>query len=325
MSEENLRILEMFKAGKLNMEETMDLLEALGTSPEVRIPEIRIPAIHKPGRIFSSHHAGNGKDGENITIYSHARYDEEIKTGQLSIYGMGSFNGPVSADRVSISGVGDFQKDVQADRISVAGKLKSHGKVKGDRISISGMGEFQSDVKADQLSVSGQSRIKGNLHCDSLAVSGGIRVKEEISADNISVSGSCRTEHGIHADQIRLAGFLQAGGDVEADQFLSKGGFTIQGRFVSDNIHIELKNNCQVKGGMVADQVVVEKGKTIKEAKLEVNSIQADVIQVVHTRADLLMGTNIRIGEGCEIGKVEYDGDLIVENGAIVHQQIRKD
>jgi len=76
---------------------------------------------------------------------------------------------------------------------------------------------------------------------------------------------------------------------------------------------------------MVADHVVVEKGKTVTEAELEVNSIQADVIQVVHTRADLLMGTNIRIGEGCEIGKVEYDGDLIVENGAIVHQQIRKD
>ncbi len=345
MSEERLRILEMFKAGKLNMEETMDLLEALGTSKEDGEADPEAEGTNQYGESqedasqedasqkdasqddapHSSHHAGSGEKGENIFIRSHARYDGEIKTGQLSISGMGSFTGPVSADQISISGMADFQKDVQADRISVAGKFKGHGKVKGDRISISGMGEFQSDVEADQLSVSGQSRIEGNLHCDSLAVSGGIKIKEEISADSISVSGSCRTKRGIHTDRIRLAGFLQTGGDVETDQFLSKGGFAIQGRLVSDGIHIELNNNSQVKGDMVADHVVVEKGKTVTEAELEVNSIQADVIQVVHTRADLLMGTNIRIGEGCEIGKVEYDGDLIVENGAIVHQQIRKD
>ena len=75
----------------------------------------------------------------------------------------------------------------------------------------------------------------------------------------------------------------------------------------------------------IAFRVIVNKGETQRKAMLEINSIDAETIQLVHTRANLVKGTDVRIGAGCEIVKLEYAGDLTIEEGATVRQQVKVD
>jgi len=111
--------------------------------------------------------------------------------------------------------------------------------------------------------------------------------------------------------------------DVCTDSFESKGSFDIERSLKADSINIELNNNCRIKDNIITDSIIVKKGKNRSNTFLEVTSIQADMVELVNTKLNVLRGHDIKVGAGCKIDKIEYTGELIVMEGVMVKQKTK--
>ena len=59
----------------------------------------------------------------------------------------------------------------------------------------------------------------------------------------------------------------------------------------------------------------------ILRRELTTNLIEGDEIYLQNTNAKIVRGINITIGEGCNIGLVEYSGEIIISSESIVREQ----
>ena len=47
------------------------------------------------------------------------------------------------------------------------------------------------------------------------------------------------------------------------------------------------------------------------------------MVELANTKLNVLRGHNIKVGAGCEIDKIEYTGELVVMEGAMVKQKAK--
>jgi len=237
-----------------------------------------------------------------------------------SLSGAGKLSGG-DYTRVSISGAGRVSGDLKAESLRISGAGKVEGHTEALSITVSGSGAFGGDVISEEMRVSGAARIDGIA-----------RVKE------LKCSGTYRVRKSVAAEYVKTSGVLRVGGDVEADLFKASGGFEIEGLLSADKVEIRLGGRCFAKeiGGAKIDvrrggyrergillDGLVKMLSGRGTAELRVSSIEGDEIHLEDTTADVVRGTRVEIGPGCQIGSVEYSERLDVHPEAEVKNQTK--
>ena len=258
-------------------------------------------------------------------------------------------------NNVIISGAGSFNGGVY-DEIHIAGSGKWNGDIECREFHISGAASGNGNVTvSEELHVSGSMKMKGNISCQGeIHVSGSLVTDGDLTGPaevHISGGGKCRNLSGsevkvsgsvnvaqIHAEKAKLSGGFHVEGDVEAEEVKITGGGNIGGLLNADTITINVghREGSARIGGIGGGKVIVkrsESGLTLfgialsmrpsGKGSLVTDTIEADEVDLVSTRARIVRGNTIRIGEGCEIDRIEYSGSIEHAPSAVIREIVQ--
>jgi cytoskeletal protein CcmA (bactofilin family) len=226
------------------------------------------------------------------------RIKHDLKISGSAIASGGSYN------NVVISGQGDINGDFDCVELKVSGASKLNGNVQAGSGKVMGTATITGDLKADDFKVGGFMQVRGNVEVKVFRVEGGLVVGNNFSAESLEIKGGLKVKN-----------------DCNAETFVSKGAFTVGGLLSGDSVNIVLYGPCRAKeiGG---ENIEVHRASTFHIAQivksilssldlengLVVDLIEGDDIYLEETKAKVVRGNNITIGDGCEIGLVEYKG-----------------
>lgn len=206
------------------------------------------------------------------------------------------------------------------DKIAVSGKADINGDFDCIDFKISGACDVNGNLKSKTGKISGEVKIKGNLESEEFKISGNSNIQGDVAVKRIKVQGGTNIGGNISSEEVNLFGEIKVEGDCNAEVFLSRGAFTIGGLLNAGELNIVLysKSKATEIGG---EKITIKKGITSKikkiiksifppsdlfDIKLYAESIEGDDIYLEDTKAKVVRGNNVIIGEGCEIELVEY-------------------
>jgi cytoskeletal protein CcmA (bactofilin family) len=242
---------------------------------------------------------------------------EKINIADIKISGSGIAGGG-KYNEVNISGSGEINGDLECIDFKTSGSSKVTGNLKAEIVKISGSGKIGGNVDATEMKVSGSTEVIGQVKCQNMKVSGAIHIGESLYGEEINISGS-----------------LHVGKDCEVEAFKASGSFKIKGLLNAGEVTINLGGKSSVKeiGGehivvkasiidnfffkKVIDKIFNSKGELTTEL------IEGDEIYLENTNAKIVRGNNITIGEGCNIGLIEYRGEIIISSDSMVKVQTK--
>lgn len=233
----------------------------------------------------------------------------------ISISGSGKVPGGEYRN-VRISGSGNFTGDIRAESVRVSGSAHMLG------------------VMCDALHASGSAHIDGPLTCGEAHISGSLHMAEGAQIENGAVSGSCHANKSLKCGSLRVSGSLHADKDIEAETIKISGAVKIGGLMNAEEIEIILNGTSRIAeiGG---SSIAVSLGNSSARpgfirlfgkrsvGSLEAGSIEGTSIFLENTSANTVCGKNIVIGNGCKIGRVEYEDTLEVSENAEVKESIK--
>jgi cytoskeletal protein CcmA (bactofilin family) len=235
----------------------------------------------------------------------------------LVISGSGSASGGIF-HAVKINGEGTITGDIDCTDYKTNGSSRIVGNVKAQEIKVNGHSEIEGSVEADVVIINGQTDIGGNLSVKKLKLQG-----------KTDIGGS------LAGDQLELGGVIQIHSDCEAELFALKGSFNIGGLLNAGTIDIHLYGPCHVReiGGEAINvklsgwihslHKIIQSLFPGLEKRLTADTIEGDDIYLEYTTANVVRGNRIRIGQGCEIDRVEYKDEFRREKDGKVLEYIQ--
>lgn len=225
---------------------------------------------------------------------------------------------------VRVSGALKVSETLDCEELNASGSVKVTGDLRcSGRIAASGA------VKVDGSLTSGSISTSGALACGSdltvqgaLHSSGSLTCSGRLTAETLKTTGVAKCTGNVHVRELQTSGHLAAGAGVEAEHFRSSGKVEITGLLNAEEVVIDLSTACTI-GDIGGSSIVVQRtrrGFSLTAPSLSARSIEGDTIQLEYTKAAVVRGRSVRIGEGCEIGRVEYTGDLTITDGTVLEQ-----
>jgi cytoskeletal protein CcmA (bactofilin family) len=205
------------------------------------------------------------------------------------------------------------------NKVKINGEGRITGGIECDEIRINGVGNINGSLKTKKAEIYGEAIIKGNFSAQEAGINGHAKINGNCKVQDIHIKGGAYISNSISTESIKIEGEIQCKGDCNSEKFQSKGAFSIDGLLNSGEIDLEIYGKCTAKeiGG---ENIKVKRGsmhgirkfiKTLFYA-LDLNDglitdlIEGDEIYLEHTKAKVVRGNNIFIGEECEIELVEY-------------------
>ncbi|MFS0837698.1 polymer-forming cytoskeletal protein [Paenibacillus sp. 1P03SA] len=236
---------------------------------------------------------------------------QPIVTNDLSIAGSGSADGGRYRN-ARINGNGRIDGDLECRSFKSAGHSHVYGNLAALEVIVRGSGSVSGNVRTELLSVSGNGEIRG-----------------DVAAGHVKVNGSTGIGGSLTTDAAVIRGSVQIGGDCEAEKFEAYGNFEVGGLLNAGLIDIRLFGPCRAReiGG---ESIQVRKNGFLnslaslfgsKLTSLEAGIIEGDIIYLEHTSASVVRGRDVKIGPGCEIGRVEYSNTLYVDSHSAVAER----
>lgn len=235
--------------------------------------------------------------------------------------------------------------------VSIAGA----GKVEGgsyDRVKISGSGKVAGDVEALEFKGAGAVTVEGSLKAKKFEVSGAFKAEGAVDVEEGEAAGSFKVEGPVTARELRVAGAakcgpirggyiringaLKAKGDIEADTVRLAGAFKVEGLISADRVELVLEDHSKARelGG---ERIQVRRGTawggflstlgrligTHGRGTLEVEAVEGDEVDLEWVRAEVVRGRVVKLGPGCEVGRVEYTESLEASPDAEVGEEVK--
>ena len=241
---------------------------------------------------------------------------------------------------MKVSGSGSIPGG-EYENVRISGSGKCHGNIKCISFHASGSAHCASSVECTEgFHVSGSGHVEGdvkagNFHCSGSAhIDGGVEVQTELRA-----SGSCHVgKNCISHGKLRASGSLSVEGEIEAETAHISGVLRCKGLLNAEEVQMTLgRRNSSRVGAIGGSRIVVEYGADsgnvirlfgFQLGKLSSSregiilqveeSIEGDEMTLEGVETPLVVGKNIRIGDGCRIGTVRYSGVLEVSEKATV-------
>lgn len=239
---------------------------------------------------------------------------EQTVRHDLKIFGVGSASGG-EYNEVSINGTGDIE-----------------GNVISTKFNLNGEGSVNGSVKTQEGSVIGTTTIKGTLEADRFKLFGTARVVGNAAVKDFTIDGTVTIQGGVKSETLALRGTTTIHGDCNAEKFECKGSFTIDGLLNAGKIDITLYGSARAREiggenvrvrketGPFANVVNAILQKFDRQQVLLADTIEGDEVVLEYTKARIVRGNYVRLGQGCEVDLVEYKGTLDQAPGAIVKE-----
>lgn len=226
----------------------------------------------------------------------------------LRIIGNGSATGGYYND-VKVIGDGVINGDFECNHFRCAGTATVNG-----------------SINTHSLRVAGSSSVTGTLKSDDIRIAGNVDVQGDIKGGTFVVRGGADVRGSVSADDVSLKGYVNIRRNCGADKFCSEGPLTVSGLLSADDIDIKIHSSCKVSeiGG---HKIRARRGhgSTIAHllkslfiapdfysGKLICDSIEGDEIQLEYTKAKVVRGKKVIIGDGCEVDLIEYKDECRV-------------
>jgi cytoskeletal protein CcmA (bactofilin family) len=207
------------------------------------------------------------------------------------------------------------------EKVVINGSGRITGDVECELLHINGSGHIEGNLKTVEGRISGSGTVDGNLEAENFRINGSGKINGSVAVDELNVSGSGSVTGGVQAQTVRVEGSVKINQDCNAERFSSDGGFDIGGLLNADEVTIRLygiKNKArEIGGGRITVSVGPAHGLGVIKSiismgilnpNLEADVIEGDEISLENTTARIVRGNNIIIGNGCDIGTVEYKG-----------------
>jgi cytoskeletal protein CcmA (bactofilin family) len=195
----------------------------------------------------------------------------------------------------------------------------------------SGSGHIDGDLKANDIHCSGSLHIGGSAEATtSLRSSGsGHIAKNCISHGALHASGSFSVGGEVEAEKVEFSGVVNCEGLVNAEEIRMNLGLrnpSRVGALGGSCIVVEYtRHGIDEEGGFYLFGLRFGRVKSSAEKKGTIlrvrESIEGDEITLEGVETPLVVGKNVRIGEGCRIGTVRYSGVLEVSENATVENK----
>lgn len=227
-----------------------------------------------------------------------------------------------------------------------------------ESISVSGSGKITGNIKCRELSCSGSVKGMGSIQCaGDLRVSGACAFEENVCADHISISGALKVAGDIFANKtVNVAGGLRCAGTVRCERLVSAGSMDIGTEIAAEEVRIAGHLRCKgllnaervdicLDGGMNASQVgsiggseikIYYKTRTSPDSRrmpllskflggvgghLHIDElIEGDIVALEGVYSPKVVGRVVAIGEGCEIGLLQYTEEIELHPNAKVEK-----
>lgn len=281
----------------------------------------------------------------------------EQKRTNVHLAGSGRISGGYY-DTVTVAGSGRIEGDVDANLIKAAGSCRIDGDVKTRELKTAGSCRVSGDVRAERMKTAGSCVIEGDVQADEVKIAGTQTVEGALRAKEITSAGSLKVSEDVEAEKFLSRGGFEIGGLLSAEEIKIElgggkvseiGGTRIEvrrrGRSFWDwrrepRVHIHMRRGPEGLGetlesifeelGRIGEEVERAVGEGLgyafgweRSGYLEADSIEGDEIFLENTKARVVRGKKIQIGEGCEIETVEYSESVEIAPGAQVKEQKR--
>ncbi|MBO9599959.1 MAG: hypothetical protein J7559_19320 [Cohnella sp.] len=221
--------------------------------------------------------------------------------------------------------------DPRKQDLKIIGETTSSGGQFGN-VRITGQCTFRSDMDCNRLSCIGQTDIQGNLRAGELKLTGEAGIRGALDAGRVGGRGQLNVSSRLRGEHIRFTGEIKVGGDCEAGDLSMLGAFDVNGLVSAEQLELKMFGPCKAKeigGGRLVvrrsrKSSVVHLFKPSNAGVLIADSIEGDVVELEHTKARVVRGNHVTIGQGCEIGRVEYTQTLKIHTQAVVKEMVRQ-
>jgi cytoskeletal protein CcmA (bactofilin family) len=239
---------------------------------------------------------------------------EQTARHDLKIFGVGDATGG-EFNEVSINGQGDVEGNVACTKFNLNGQGTINGSVRTQDGNVMGTSTINGTLDADRFKIFGTSHVGGNATVKDLTVDGTVTIRGAVKSETVALRGST----SIH-------------GDCTAERFECKGSFTIEGLLNAGKIDITLYGPAKAKeiggetirvrkeSGPLANIVNTLLQRFDRQQQLVTDTIEGDEVVLEFTKARIVRGNYVRLGQGCEVDLVEYKGTLDQAPGAIVKE-----
>lgn len=236
----------------------------------------------------------------------------DMKISGAGVIGGGEY------DKIAISGSAKAEGLIRCKEFHCAGAFSGNAEIECENeIKVSGAFSNRGKVSAKEFHSSGSAKT-GGLCAGVIKVAGALKTEGDfVSSDHAKIAGGFKCEGNIKSAELEVAGGLKVSGDLEAENAYITGGISCGGLINAENLRIDLDSSSDSKAESIGGSKIVVENKREKGliAKLfgqnkrsftVSESIEGDEIIIEHTKAKIVTGRYVMIGEGCEIGLVQY-------------------
>ena len=176
----------------------------------------------------------------------------------------------------------------------------------------------------NQVSIAGSCRIVSDLEANDFRAAGSIHANGKLSAKTINASGAMKVLGDLICDECKLAGGFSVTGNLIASTCRLSGAIKINGEINAESF--TLRSNGSVMTTIHGDKIDIDGGNGLFFRPRKQNKaleIEATTIEIDYVSAQRVSGTNIIIGENCNIEVVEYSENLTAHKKAKIGQVIK--
>ncbi len=293
---------------------------------------------------------------DTVKIAGSCRVDGDIDVNQMKIGGSARVEGNIKASELKTAGSCRVNGDVSAELMKTAGSCIVDGHVKAKLFKNAGSQEVNGTLRAEEITSGGTLKVSGDVEANKFLSRGQFEIGGLLTADEVKIElGQGRVQE-IGGERIEIRskgefwGWRKLGTiNIEFDDDdrpastpsppppppppeppRKRKGFSYEHDEGGRHIKIDV-------GGLLEDvfqeleRVGIELGKIggrtghafvgQRAGCVEADTIEGDEIFLENTRARMVRGKKISVGEGCEIEYVEYSESLDVIDGArVLHQ-----
>lgn len=198
-------------------------------------------------------------------------------------------------------------------------------------VNITGECQFNGDVDCEKLRLTGDAKIAGNLRVKHIKITGTCTVNGSLDGLSLRGQGEMKTTAGLRIDSLKFTGNVNVTGDCEAEELQLTGAVNVYGLLSSERLDISMYgpswaqevggSKIRIKTSKVKSLLTLMKSKA--RVMFNAGLIEGDSIELQYTKADMVRGEHIIIGENCEINTVEYRDTLKIHKSAIVKNQVK--
>lgn len=228
-------------------------------------------------------------------------------------------------EEIKVSGSTKIEGPVRCQKLRSSGSLRATGLLDcSGEIRLSGSSKFD-EVRAGNLRLSGATRTTGNVTVEgSVRLSGAFHIDGGLSAGTVDGSGALSVAGDLEAGTCKLSGSVEVGGLINANTLKVRMGNDSSARAIGGETIAIGKSADSNNGSFVsAIKNLFSFGGTGGQFTVT-ETIEGDDITLEFVTCPEVSGKVVRIGKGCQIGRVNYQESLEVSEDAQVGEQVKQ-